>query len=237
MVFDIVGFDVLESTNTEALTKDYPEGTIIWAQFQTKGRGQRGNIWNAKASENLTFSVVLCPGRLLLDSYPISMAAALAVVKTLNTYGIEAKIKWPNDIYVGDLKIAGILIENSLSSDSVITKSVIGVGLNVLQTTFPDSIPNPVSMLLLGVKETTGNVLSGFVKQLSDVLELDDSILFEEYMGMLWRKDGYFPYQDDTGRFLAEIKNVNPHTGRLTLLKENGEICEYYFKEVQALLK
>lgn len=229
---NIVRFDTLDSTNSEALRGNYPEGTIVVADHQTDGRGQRGNVWNSEKSKNLTISVVHYPDIPIAESFRISMAAALSITDLLMSFGIDSKIKWPNDIYVGDLKIAGILIENSLAGDSLIRKSVIGVGLNVLQREFPSDIPNPTSMILCGVDVSPDIVLSKLSVRFSQELES----LYSQYRNRMWRKDGCHLYNDAGGNFKAKISDVDMYTGRLSLERENGVISKYYFKEVRAIL-
>lgn len=229
---NVVRFDTLDSTNSEALRVDYPEGTAVVAECQTEGRGQRGNVWDSEKSKNLTFSLVHYPNIPLEDSFQISMAAALAVADSLRSFGIFPKIKWPNDIYVGEEKIAGILIENSLTGSSVIRKSVIGIGLNVGQREFPSGIPNPTSMALCGVEVSADRVLETFSFPFSEPV----SSLYSRYTEMMWRKEGYHPYCDADGNFMAKIAGVDMHTGRLSLEREDGTIRKYYFKEVKATI-
>jgi len=236
----IVRFDTLDSTNSEALRGDYPEGTVILADHQTQGRGQRGNVWCSEKSQNLTFSVVHYPDLPLSDSFRISMAAALSVTDLLSSFGIESRIKWPNDIYVGNKKIAGILIENSLSGSSLIRKSVIGIGLNVMQTEFPSNIPNPTSMALCGVKVSAEDVLSRlsfcFSDCFSDCFSEPVQPLYARYRNLMWRRDGFHLYSDAQGSFMARIADVDCATGRISLEREDGTISCYFFKEVSAII-
>ena len=108
-------FDELASTNDEARDARYTNGAVVIAERQSRGRGQRGNSWSSAEGMNLTFSAVLCPAGLRAESqFYLSKAVALSVSDTVDSFGIESRIKWPNDIYVGDGKVAGILIENDL---------------------------------------------------------------------------------------------------------------------------
>lgn len=147
---EIIWLEEAESSNDEARTAiDRLDNlSVISVRHQTKGRGQNGRVWNSKKDENLTFSIILknlvIPPK---DQIAISQIVALSIVELLGKYGIYAKIKWPNDIYVGNNKICGILIENSITSDKI-RWSIIGIGLNVNQTEFPEWIPNPTSMAL-----------------------------------------------------------------------------------------
>ena len=107
---------ITTSTNDDARDEKYREGDVVWADFQTAGRGQRGHIWHSAKGENLTFSVVLEPTFVpIAEQFSVSEVVALSLVDMLSEYGIEAKIKWTNDIYVGDKKLVGILIEHSLA--------------------------------------------------------------------------------------------------------------------------
>ena len=149
----IYRFDILGSTNDEARNLIYKEGDIVIAEHQTAGRGQRGHTWESAEGENLTFSLILEPRFLPVnEQFLLSEVLALGLVDTLAEYGIEAKIKWTNDIYVGDRKIVGMLIENSLGSGSM-ARTIAGIGLNVNQSEFDPSLPNPTSMTLLAARK------------------------------------------------------------------------------------
>lgn len=147
---DIIWLDVAESSNDEARkTIDSLDNlSVIAVRCQTKGRGQRTNIWETAPGKNLTFTIVLKNLAILpSEQIAISQITALSVVDFLAMHGITAKIKLPNDIYVGGKKICGILIENSICSNKIVW-SIVGVGININQTTFPSSLPNPTSILL-----------------------------------------------------------------------------------------
>ena len=147
---DIMWFKSLDSTNEEARRhiSDIDNLSVLSALEQTDGRGQRGNIWTSNAGENLMFSIVLkSPFLMAEDHFALNEIAALSVADFLSTYGIKAEIKWPNDIYVGEKKICGILIENSFRGKTIST-SIIGIGLNINQRNFNVNLPNPTSMVL-----------------------------------------------------------------------------------------
>ena len=137
------------STNDEARGEHYEHMDVIWSEHQTAGRGQRGHEWHSRKGENLTFSVVLEPTFVpIAEQFSVSEVVALSLVDMLSEYGIEVKIKWTNDIYVGDRKAVGILIEHTYSGSSL-ARTVVGIGINVNQTEFSADIPNPVSLKLL----------------------------------------------------------------------------------------
>ena len=147
---DIIWLERVDSTNDEARRhiSEIDNLSVVSALEQTKGRGQRGNRWSSQPGENLTFSLIVKDFRIKANEQSaISQATALSLTKLLGRYGIEARIKWPNDIYAGDNKICGILIENSLKGMEI-DWSIIGIGLNVNQTSFPEDLPNPTSMRL-----------------------------------------------------------------------------------------
>ena len=147
---DILWLDIAESSNDEArkAIDSLDNLSVVAVRCQTKGRGQRTNIWLSEAGENLTFSIVLKDLKILpVEQIAISQITALSVVDYLARHGISAKIKLPNDIYVDSKKICGILIEHSIRSNKIMW-SIIGIGINVNQTVFPSSLPNPTSILL-----------------------------------------------------------------------------------------
>lgn len=147
---DIIWLDVAESSNDEArkAIDSLDNLSVVAVRCQTSGRGQGTNSWESAPGENLTFSIVLKDLNILpKEQIVISQITALSVVELLEKHGIEAKIKLPNDIYVGSKKICGILIENTLCSNKI-RWSIIGIGINVNQTVFPTHLPNPTSILL-----------------------------------------------------------------------------------------
>lgn len=148
---EIIWFESVDSTNDQArrIFEELPDHSVLAARQQTAGRGQRSNIWLTEGGKNLTFTIVLknLTGLKAKDQFELSQLTALSVVDFLALNNIEAWIKLPNDIYVGSQKICGILIENTLRGDSLCS-SIIGIGLNVNQTVFDPSLPNPVSMAL-----------------------------------------------------------------------------------------
>jgi BirA family biotin operon repressor/biotin-[acetyl-CoA-carboxylase] ligase len=144
----------VNSTNLfahELISKTNPsEGTVIRADEQYAGRGQFGSSWSAKPGENITISILLNPRFLLAgEQFLLSQTIALALCDFIGQFDLPEKvsIKWPNDIYVGKNKIAGVLIENILKGVHL-NQSIIGIGINVNQDIFDPSIPNPTSLFL-----------------------------------------------------------------------------------------
>ena len=210
---------------------------------QTAGRGQRGNSWESSPGKNLTFSTVLFPTALeAKKQFYLSMIVAFAVVDALSYYTDGFSIKWPNDIYWKDKKIAGILIENELEG-KFITQSIVGIGLNVNQEVFRSSAPNPVSLIqILGVtinrQELLDRILRGIMASYI-FLEKDYKAavhnLRQLYIRRLYRREGFYPYRDKEGTFLAEFQDVEP-SGHLVLKDEQGNLRRYAFKEVEFVL-
>lgn len=156
----IVWYDCLDSTNFELRRRigALDNLSVIAARYQTAGRGQGSHSWLSPAGENLTFSMLLRPGgpdegRLpAAGALNITRLATLSIHAFLQEEGVTARIKWPNDIWVDDRKICGMLIENIVDG-GVITDSIIGIGINLNQRAFDPSLPNPVSLLQLTGKE------------------------------------------------------------------------------------
>ena len=147
---DIKWYQTLDSTNTQAAREisQAPDGTVWIADFQTAGRGQRGNRWESAKCENLTFSILFKPTFLSpAQQFAISEVAAIGVCRYLCSKGLPAQIKWPNDIYIGNKKICGMLIEHSISGANL-AGSIVGIGLNLNQREFSSDAPNPTSLLL-----------------------------------------------------------------------------------------
>lgn len=237
----IYHFDILPSTNDEAFSASYREGDVVLACRQTAGRGQRGHTWMGGEGENLTFSLVLEPTFLPINrQFLISQAVALALVDTLRVYGISPRIKWTNDIYVGDRKIVGILLEQKLQG-GVIARTVVGIGLNVNQREFDTSLPNPTSMALEGSCDfDTAEVLDALVERLmlryEQLRRGDEEQLRAEYHALLYRLNEWHTYAFADGTlFEGRILGVEP-SGRLIVEQQGGETASYAFREIEFVL-
>ena len=234
----IYHFDTVGSTNDVARDKTYCDGDIIWADFQTAGRGQRGHTWESRAGENLTFSVVLEPHFLpVAEQFMLLEAVALALYDFFALVGVDTKIKWTNDIYVGNRKAVGILIEHNYSGGKL-SRTIVGIGINVNQTEFSADIPNPISLsMLTGEKYDRRELLEQFEKCLSArYLQLKNGewdTLQTDYHSALYRRDErqLFALPDGT-REEGIIRGVKP-TGDLIVEWENGEKKSYLFKEIE----
>lgn len=230
-----------QSTNDDARSSEYQHMDVIWAEQQSAGRGQRGHSWHSREGENLTFSVVLTPEFLpIVEQFLLSEIVALSLVEALGEYGVECRIKWTNDIYAGDNKIVGVLIEHSLSGDKIM-RTIAGIGINVNQLSFPEDLPNPTSMVVVSGREHSREaVLASFLHHLEvwyDRLERGEKRAVEEsYRKLMYHLDEQHTYAYPSGeRFEAIIRGVRP-SGELRLEHTDGTIREYAFKEVEFVL-
>jgi BirA family biotin operon repressor/biotin-[acetyl-CoA-carboxylase] ligase len=239
----IVWFDKVNSTNDIAsgLAKEKDShGTVIATLFQSEGRGQRGSIWDSEPSQNLLFSVILHPTTIEVQKqFILSKLAAVSVCDTLQPLVSGVSIKWPNDIYINNCKIAGILIENSFSSPQLDT-TIIGIGINVNQETFSSDLPNPTSLLLeVGKRFDANNLLkdfcASFERRYADLMNNVDNSIASDYFSLLYRKHDFYNYMANGEVFRAKIFGVR-NSGELILETENGSHREYSFKEVSFVI-
>lgn len=217
------------------------ELTVVVADFQTSGRGQRGNSWESDSGKNLLFSIVIFPEFLeARRQFLISQIISLAIKEELDTYTTDISIKWPNDIYWKEKKICGMLIENDLMGRNI-SQSIAGIGININQETFHSFAPNPVSLRQITGKEfDLFEILKNIVLRIQSYYSLlkkgnTESIVCQYEMS-LFRKEGMHRFKDANGEFLARIIRVEPE-GRLILEDEMLNKRGYMFKEVEYLLK
>jgi len=211
-----------------------PEGFVVYTDFQSEGKGQPGNSWESENGKNLLFSMLLHPAKIPVNKlFLISQLVSVAIKDALDEYTSNITIKWPNDIYWKDKKLAGILIENSLQGKKI-KAVVIGIGLNVNQKLFESKAPNPVSLFqITGKRLNRKQLLQKICKNTMELYnEPDIEKIQNKYLVSLYRKDGLFSYKSENERFNAKIINVNSD-GKLELETENGERKGFYFKEVQ----
>lgn len=229
----IIHIDETDSTNRWLREKGGDDDMVVWADYQTAGRGQGSNSWESERGKNLTFSLLIHPSNIPANrQFSISMQISLAICEALGQRIGNLSIKWPNDIYWRNAKIAGILIENRLHGN-VIRDSIIGIGLNVNQRQFLSDAPNPVSLWQICEQEIDREVL------LNDILtafyRLIGKDVRQQYLSMLYRRSGYHPYTDKCGVFMAKIANVL-EDGHLVLQDEEGKMRKYAFKEVSFII-
>lgn len=238
-----IALENIDSTNN--FIKELPETTdnewtVVITEFQTDGRGSGTNSWESEKGENLLFSLRFKPcGVRANQMFVLSQMIALAVCRTLLTYHKGFCIKWPNDIYHNDRKIAGILIENDLMG-AYVNHCVIGVGLNVNQKTFKSNAPNPVSLAQITGENTPKEKLLEQILQecqglYKSIEKQDFNRIKEEYMQHLYRKNTPCTYRDANGRFEGSITDVQP-SGHLVVTDCNGNLRRYDFKEIEYII-
>lgn len=236
--------DMVDSTNrylrdeADNLWVEGKEIVAVTARHQTAGRGQRGNVWSSKDGENLLLSMLVRPGNSLevANQFLLSQAVAVSLHAAMKCYGIETRLKWPNDIYVGNRKLAGTLVELDYSG-AFVNQAIVGIGLNVNQTEFPPMDRVPVSMkMLLGrdvsVEDVMRDVLCNFSHYYSEMRWGCKEAISEEYRELLLGLGEQRKYVDADGAFMAVMEGVEP-TGHLLLRRSDGTLSRYAFKEVE----
>lgn len=268
---DIIWLDSTDSTNNEARRRiaDIDNLSVTAALSQTAGKGQRGNTWTSEAGMNLLFSVALkfgsgsVPQFQAYDQFAINELAALTVTDFLAGFGIKAKIKWPNDVYAGNRKICGILAENSISGGSI-AWSIVGIGININQTSFPDCAGNPTSVAAetgceYEIRGCLENFMDIFKEYAGRYLHIGGGLgkLHRLYLSQIWRMDepSYFidyrctetghhegpmsPVPAGAGctgrKFRGKITGVTD-TGQLVVEEDNGQAAMFGFKEIGYVL-
>jgi len=237
----------VDSTNsyaTELLKNvNVSEGTVIHTPNQTQGKGQRGNSWNAEIASNVTASIILKPVFLnLQNQFYLYQIAALAcydvMAEILGNSQFDIKIKWPNDILVNSKKIAGILIENSLNTTSI-NYSVIGVGINVNQTSFNEGINATSITNLIDEKIELNLVLTQLCRHLEKYyLQLKNNKfkeILKVYLSHLFGLNNWINFEINNTKKLCLVKGIN-NTGLLVLEDELGEEKSYDVKELKWLI-
>ena len=239
----IIKLDTVDSTNKYAqnlLKKGkIDEGTVIVAGIQRAGKGQGENLWESDANKNLTMSIVLRPVFLLPEKqFQLNKIIALAVYDFVKNVLNEqfVKIKWPNDIYFENRKIAGILIENSILGNSF-DNSVAGIGINVNQIDFKSDAPNPVSLKnISGENYNLDDCLTDLIASLEHRYLLlkskQDNVINSDYLYALYKFQTYSKFKSKNKIFEAKITGVSEF-GKLILANRENEKFEFNFKEVE----
>lgn len=237
----IISLSTVDSTNNYAANMvqagEAAEGTVVMAQFQENGRGQRGRFWQSAPGENLLMSLILRPeGLPAMQQFSLSQVIGVGMVNYLIFRRIPAMIKWPNDIYVNGKKIAGTLIENSIRGDRI-EYSVAGIGLNVNQIDFDDET-NATS-----IKSETGEYASTDIV-LKELLPYLENAYRELLFNAVLRTDSYYRFllgynelmrfESDGKIFEALISGVSP-SGKLLLTSLQGEKSEWDFQQLRLI--
>jgi BirA family biotin operon repressor/biotin-[acetyl-CoA-carboxylase] ligase len=246
LVYNLIEKKSLESTNNyakEILSKDFlPEGSMILTRIQKNGRGTGDNKWESEAGKNLTVSFVLYPLFLQIkDQFVLNMSISLAVYDFVKGYipNNEVKIRWPNDIYIDDKKVAGLLIENSIQG-SEFCQSIAGIGININQETFISNALNPISL-----KNITKNDhdIAGCVDRLflcvAKRYTMLENELFEairsDYIEALYRFNDFSEYIYNNRKISAKITGIS-EIGMLQLLTCEDKYIECDFKQISFVI-
>jgi len=241
---NLLFFENLPSTNIHAadlLKKSkLPEGTIVYTNYQSAGRGYSGNKWESEDGKNLLISIILYPSFIKPeDQFLISMAISLGICDFLMRFIPDCSIKWPNDIWVNNDKIAGLLIESSLI-DNTIDFTVAGIGININQREFLSNAPNPVSLSFLSgstfnLRSCLKMLESDLDKRYKQLISGNSVQIKKEYVSKLYRLNEWCKYRDINSTYTGRILAVGDY-GMLKIEKQNGEILEYAFKEIEFIL-
>lgn len=237
----IIKLNAIDSTNTflkDMVSKmSIDDFTVVVAKTQTKGRGQMNSEWVVEEGKNLTFSVFCRFEALRIENHKyLNFCVSLSVLEALK--GIEIPnlaVKWPNDILSGNKKIVGILIENSLKGSNI-SSSVIGIGINVNQNTFPEKLPNASSIKMILNKETDLDALLETVlfklKENLELLKNEYQLLEENYLKVLYKKNVPTMFKNNQNiLFMGKIIGVSEN-GNLQIELEDETIQEFGLKEV-----
>ena len=243
---NLVSLKEVDSTNTFlknilSNSKPVPDGTVIMAETQYAGRGQRDNTWHAEPGKNLTFSLLLKPGFLSAQQqFDLTRAISLGLYDALYPLLRDSlKIKWPNDIYYGDKKLGGMLIENILQG-SQIKNAIIGIGLNVNQENFPDNTANATSIKKILQRDyELKNILAEICNHIEAYYLHLKAGRFEHvrniYLSRLYWLNEQREFKSNGQVFEGVIKNVKDNG--LLVIDQNGGEQTYNLKEIEFLNK
>ena len=209
---------------------------VVQANFQLKGKGQYTKVWESNKGENLLCSLVIEAPKIEIEKqFDISKVVAVSIQNVLSQYCKKVCIKWPNDIYIGNKKVAGILIENTIVGQKI-DACIIGIGLNINQIRFSDELPNPISLKQVtsvdeDIELIRNNITSAILDNLTSLYAVH-----EQYDKYLYRKGELGKFVDDTNReFLGVILGVDEQ-GKLLLRTENNLIRSFSNNEVRFIL-
>ena len=237
----------VDSTNAFAaslLAKSTPiEGTVIYTDDQYAGRGQIGSKWESVVGKNIIMSVILQPQFLPLRyQFKLNQVVALAVHDLLSKYiipPVHLAVKWPNDIYIKEKKIGGILIENKLRG-TTLANSVVGIGLNINQNQFPSDLPNPTSLLLetgheQDVYEMIGRLCECLEQRYLQLKGQHYAALDEAYLNALYRFQTWGDFEITATKQRIRGKIIGIASDGKLQIETSRKRFEFYFKEVAFL--
>ncbi len=242
-VYNIQYHHEVRSTNSfmkELLKKNLlTEGAVILADYQTNGRGQGSNKWYGKRGLNIMMSLFFKPEIKAQHHFFLTEFISLAIIDILKSYNLAAKIKWPNDIYVENKKIAGILIENTLENDTI-KFSIAGIGLNVNEALFPNELPDAVSMKMIirhsiNRKLLIEKLIRNIHSRYRLIREEELVSLHRDYNDELFGKNTLSQFSTPKLQFKASILEVK-ESGELILVNQEQKKMSFLFGEVKMLV-
>ncbi len=205
------------------------EGCVVWTENQTRGRGQKENEWKTEPFKNLTFSILLLPNFLSIEQQAyLNMCVSLSIYDILNSeLNIDhLYLKWPNDIFVKDKKMGGILIESALRKNNII-QSVVGIGINVNQREYDETLKNRSTSMALEtnkkyhLKTLLTQIYNAIMLRYQKLKSFEFEQIKREYQSKLYRLNEEHFFSTSNGeRFLGAIQGVN-HIGQLIIRTSN----------------
>ena len=236
-------FPLLVSTNEQAsnlLAKSNPiEGTVISAAYQSAGKGQLGNRWESEIDKNIMMSIIIYPTFLpLADSFKLNIATSLAIKDYLSNFAENIQIKWPNDIYINNKKMGGILIQNAIIGHQL-QSSIIGIGLNINQLKFDEHLPFATSLSVetnksFELQTIRNGLFESLENRLIQLKNRQNHILEKDYLGALYRIDQLALFERKNGEKIeGTIRNVMPNGQLLVEIGAHHELFD--LKEIKFL--
>jgi BirA family biotin operon repressor/biotin-[acetyl-CoA-carboxylase] ligase len=241
----LIRLEKVDSTNTYAekliRLEEIPEGTVIVASEQTAGKGQGDNRWVTQPGKNLTLTIVLHPRFLPAeDQFFLNMAVSLGIARFVKSlvHGDNVTIKWPNDIYYEHLKLGGVLINHFLGGSTLDT-TVVGIGININQTEFDSSLPNPTSIQTItgqstNLEKALTDLFNEVLGQYTGLVNNDTDNIRVEYLNNLLGFCVARNFMVDGKTIRGTIREVDTF-GRLVVQMEDGSKESYAHKEIEYL--
>lgn len=214
--------------------------TAIMAKHQSKGRGQRDNSFHSAADKSLTFSFILFPKQLVVDDvFAIQTLISLSLFEWLSQYTDQCRIKWPNDLMLGDKKVCGVLIENTIKGLQI-RYSIVGIGVNIGQSELPEDIAHKATSLFMHVPDLPDRPMQEHCATLLSIIQKryktdwpHQERMLAEYNELLYRKGNFTWFEAEGEAFQGAISHVDK---RGILHIDHGSVMkQYYFKEVTML--
>jgi len=242
---------IAQTNSTNTYLKEHPQENEVYTGYQTAGRGQAGNGWESEQGKNVLMSVRLRPKNVhIVEQWNISMQVSMILWQVVAKYVTDEQqltIKWPNDLYYGDKKLAGVLIENTLCGQNI-DECIVGIGLNVNQTQWTGNAPNPISIKVITGKENNiEEIARDLIDQLHNI-NITSTSCVKMYMQHLYRRMGWYWWEErevdihptmngqrSNASFEAEIVEITKQ-GELVLRKRNNEITKYHFKQIKYII-